>query len=111
MTVDERRVERLRGPGDDLDAVVFADGTERSLGGLLVAVTLHQRSDLAARLGAVAVPPGPIAADAIDVDAMLGTSVAGVSAAGDLSSTMPSVANAIAAGSTAAAGVVGSLMT
>ncbi len=89
---------------------VFADGTERSLGGLLVAVTLHQRSDLAARLGAVAVPPGPIAADAIDVDAMLGTSVTGVSAAGDLSGTMPSVANAIAAGSTAAAGVVGSLM-
>ena len=72
VTIDERRVERLRGPGDDLDAVVFADGTERSLGGLLVAVTLHQRSDLAAQLGAVAVPPGPIAADAIDVDAMLG---------------------------------------
>ena len=111
VTIDERRVERLRGPGDGLDAVVFADGTERSLGGLLVAVTLHQRSDLAARLGAVAVPPGPIAADAIDVDAMLGTSVAGVSAAGDLSTTMPSVANAIAAGSMAAAGVVGSLMT
>ena len=75
-----------------------------------MAVTLHQRSDLASRLGATAAPPNPIAADAIDVDAMLGTSVPGVSAAGDLSGAMPSVANAISAGSTAAAGVVGSLM-
>ena len=111
VAVDERTVAAVRGPGDDLDTVVFADGSERPCGGLLVAVTLHQRSDLAARLGAVAAPPGPISADAIDVDAMLATSVAGVSAAGDVSGTMPSVANAIAAGSMAAAGVVGSLMT
>jgi thioredoxin reductase len=111
VAVDERTVAAVRGPGEDLDAVVFSDGSERRCGGLLVAVTLHQRSDLAARLGAVAAPPGPISADAIDVDAMLATSVTGVSAAGDVSGTMPSVANAVAAGSMAAAGVVGSLMT
>jgi thioredoxin reductase len=110
VTIDERRVAGLRGPGDDLDAVVFADGSERRCGGLLVAVTLHQRSDLAARLGAVSAPPGMVAADAVDVDAMLQTGVPGLAAAGDLSSQMPSVANAIAAGSKAAAGIVGSLM-
>ena len=68
-------------------------------------VTLHQRSDLAAQLGAVALPEGPLHADAIDADALGQTSVPGVIAAGDVS-TMPSVANAIAAGSNAAASVV-----
>jgi thioredoxin reductase len=110
VTVDERRIARLRGPGDDLEAVVFADGTERACGGLLVGVTLHQRSDLAARLGAAALPPGMIAADAIDVDATLQTSVPGLAAAGDVSEQMPSVANAVAAGAKAAAGIVGSLV-
>ena len=90
---------------------MFADGGRaRRAAGCSSPVTLHQRSDLAAQLGAEAAPPGPVVADAIDVDAMFGTSVAGLSAAGDLSAPMPSVANAIAAGSTAAAAVVRSLM-
>jgi thioredoxin reductase len=104
--VDERRVAELRGPGDTLDAVVFADGSERVLGGLLVPITLHQRSALATRLGAATADPGPLSAETVQVDAMLRTSVPGLSAAGDLSVQMPSVANAIAAGSSAAAGVV-----
>ena len=41
-----------------LTAVAFADGTQRACGGLLVPVTLHQRSDLAAQLGAETAPPG-----------------------------------------------------
>ena len=110
VAVDERRVAGLRGPGHDLEAVLFADGTELRCGGLLVATTLHQRSDLAARLGAAAAPPGPVAVDAVAVDDRFESSVAGVAAAGDLSAQMPSVASAIAAGSTAAAMVVGSLM-
>ena len=51
----------------------------------------------------------PLAADAIDVDMWMQTSVAGLAAAGDVS-VMPSVANAIAAGSMAASGVVRSLV-
>jgi len=51
-----------------------------------------------------------VAADAFGVDAMHRTSAPGVFAAGDASEQMPSVANAIAAGSKAAAAVVGDLM-
>jgi thioredoxin reductase len=109
VAVDERPVVGLRGPGDTLSAVVFADGDERPCGGLLVAVTLRQRSELAEQLGAVAAPPGPVAADAVEVDPTGQTRVPGLFAAGDLTGRMPSVANAIASGSAAAAGVVHSL--
>jgi thioredoxin reductase len=110
VTVDERRVAELRGPGSELTAVAFADGGERPCRGLLVPVTLHQRSALAEQLGAAAAGPGPIAADALDVDPMFHTSTPGLSAAGDVSSQMPSVANAVAAGSSAAAMIVHGLM-
>ena len=106
VTVDEGPVAELRGPGDEMETVAFDDGTERACRGLLVPVTTHQRSTLAQQLGARAAEPGPVAADAIDVDAMLQTSAAGVSAAGDVSSQMPSAASAIAAGSMAAAMIV-----
>jgi thioredoxin reductase len=111
VTVDERRVAELRGPDSALTAVAFADGGERPCGGLLVPVTLHQRSALAEQLGAAASGPGPVAVDAIEVDPMFHTSVPGLSAAGDVSSQVPSVANAVAAGSSAAAMIVHGLMS
>jgi thioredoxin reductase len=110
IEVDERRVAHLRGPGDELTAVVFADGGERPCEGLLVAARLHQRSALAAHLGASTVEPGPLIADGVEIDAMHRTSVPGLFAAGDLSTRMPSVAAAIAAGSMAAAMAVQSLV-
>ena len=110
VAVDERRVAGLRGPGSTLTAVAFADGGERPAGGLLVPVTMHQRSALADQLGAAAAEPGPVAVDAIEVDPTFHTSVPGLFAAGDASAQMPSVANAVAAGSTAAAMVVHALM-
>ncbi len=106
VDVDERQVVDLRGPGATLTAVVFADGEELPLGGLLVAVTMHQRSGLAEQLGAAASAPGPVAVDAVEVDPMFQTSVPGLFAAGDLGSQMPSVANAVAAGASAAAMIV-----
>jgi thioredoxin reductase len=111
VAVDERPVAGLRGPGASLTAAAFADGGQRPCGGLLVPVTLHQRSALAAQLGAAATEPGPISADALAVDAAFATSVPGLFAAGDVGALMPSVANAVASGSTAAAMLVGSLMT
>jgi thioredoxin reductase len=48
--------------------------------------------------------------DAIEVDSTLSTSVEGVYAAGDASTQQPSVANAVSAGSIAAASVVQSLI-
>ena len=110
VEVDERPVEGLRGPGDTLTAVVFADGGERSCGGLLVPVTLHQRSPLAEQLGAALASKAPIVADAVEVDEGFHSTVPGVSAAGDASGQMQSVANAIAAGSSAAALIVHGLM-
>jgi thioredoxin reductase len=111
VEIDERPVGGLRGPGDTLTAIVFKDGGERACGGLLVPVTLHQRSPLAERLGAGLASKGPLVADAIQVDEGFNSSVAGVSAAGDASGQMQSVANAIAAGSMAAAMIVHALMS
>jgi thioredoxin reductase len=110
VDVEERPVAGLRGPGDELTAVVFADGSERDCGGLLVPVVLHQRSSLAERLGAALVSKEPLVADAVEVDERFAASVPGVSAAGDASGQMQSVANAVAAGSTAAAMIVHALV-
>lgn len=106
IDVVEQPVARLAGPGDGLEALELADGTRRACGGLLLPVTLRQRSTLAAQLGAEAAPASPIAADALVVDPMFATTVPGLFAAGDLGASMPSVANAVAAGSNAAAAVV-----
>ena len=81
------------------------------MAGLLVPVRLHQRSALAEQLGATVSAPGPVAVDAIEVDTMFQTSVPGLFAAGDVSSQLQSVANAVAAGSSAAAVIVQDLMS
>jgi pyruvate/2-oxoglutarate dehydrogenase complex dihydrolipoamide dehydrogenase (E3) component len=109
--IDDRRVASLEGPGSSLASVVFADGSERALGGLLVGVTLHRRSDLPARLGASRAPASPITAEAVEVDATMNAGVPGLFAAGDLLPQPPSVPAAIASGQFSAAQVVGSLTT
>lgn len=110
VVIDERPVAGLRGEGEDLEAVVFADGSERPCGGLLVRVTLHQRTGLAAQLGAAIAEPTPLTAEALATPGMPGeTSVRGLFVAGDATGHMPSVANVIAGGSTAASMIVGRL--
>lgn len=106
VAVDERPIAELAGPGAELEAIRFADGDEQACDALLVPVTMHQRTDLAARLGAELAEVAPIAADAIVADDRGGTSVPGLFAAGDVTGRMPSVANAVASGSNAAASVV-----
>lgn len=108
--IDERVVLGLKGEGDQLEEIVFAGGDSRSLGGLLVPVTMRQRSLLSEQLGAAAAPAGPIALNAVAVDQIFTTNVPGLFAAGDISAQMPSVANAIASGSNVAAAVVRSLV-
>lgn len=110
IEIDERTVAGVRGDGDALSAVVFDDGSERPCTGILAAVTMHQRSDLATQLGAATAPSNAIVADPIQVDEMLQTTVPGLYAAGDVSMQMPSVVNAMAAGTRAAAMIVHSLM-
>jgi thioredoxin reductase len=106
VAVDGRRPRELRGPGDELDAVVFEDGSELALGGLMVAAPMRARSAIAEQLGADIAEPNPVFTTAVAVDAMLRTTVPGLLAAGDVAGEMPSVANAVAAGSRAAAVIV-----
>lgn len=125
VTIDPRPVARLESDGgattgDDaaggaadghepaaaLSAVRFADGATRPLSGLLVPVTLRQRGPLPTQLGLELLPETPLSSETIRSSPVGVTSVPGVFAAGDASIAMPSVANAIAAGSSAAAGVV-----
>jgi thioredoxin reductase len=106
---DDRAAANDDVPVPVLSAVRFADGEARPLRGLLIPVTLDQRGGLAAQLG-VDVIESPLSPATIAIDPMGATSVPGVFAAGDASVSMPSVANAIAAGSVAAAGVVRELV-
>jgi thioredoxin reductase len=110
VPIDERFIASLHGKDGQLTAVVFADGDSLPRSGLLVATTLHQRSSLAALLGAEFNPPGPVAVDAVKVDPFCRTTVPGVFAAGDVSAQMPQVAAAVAAGSLAGAAVMQSLL-
>jgi thioredoxin reductase len=110
VEVDERPVARLIARDGALAAVEFTDGSTRAREGLLVPVTVAQRSPLAARLGAEPAEPGPVAVDPLVVDTMFRTTSEGVSAAGDVSAQLQQVAGAISAGSLAAVGVVQGLM-
>ncbi|CRZ13727.1 methyltransferase [Mycolicibacterium neworleansense] len=54
--VDARSIARFVSGDGELEAVEFTDGTRLARRGALVAATLHQRSPLAAQLGAVSAP-------------------------------------------------------
>jgi thioredoxin reductase len=109
VVLDERPVAALRGAGTELEAVELADGSQLDCGGLLVAATLHQRSNLAERLGVAFAAPDPMMSDAVEIDMQHRTNVPGVYAAGDITTGPPSVSRAIAHGAFAAAMIVGSL--
>jgi len=108
--IDERPIVELTSRDGQLDAVIFTDGTRLARAGILVATTLHQRSPLAGQLGVATAAPGPVAVDAVVVDAFARTSVPGVFAAGDICAQMPQVAAAVAAGSLAGAAIMQHLM-
>jgi thioredoxin reductase len=105
IAIEPREIELLRSADGALSAVVFADGSELALDALLVHASLHQRSPLATQLG-VELASNPLSEELIAVDSIFRTSVAGVFAAGDVCGVMPSVATAVASGSTAAASIV-----
>lgn len=110
VRIDEREIAEFVSEAGELVAVEFTDGVRLARRGVLVAASLRQRSNLAAQLGVVTAPTGPVAEDAVAIDAFHRTSVPGVFAAGDLSAAMPQVAASIATGSLSAAAVVQSLL-
>lgn len=111
VAVCDREIAEFISTDGELTSITFTSGAPVSRAGVLVTTTLHQRSDLAAQLGVEFAPPGPVVVDAVAVDGFNQTSVPGVFAAGDVSSQMPQVAAAIAAGSLTATAVMQTLMT
>ncbi|AKS33574.1 bifunctional NAD(P)/FAD-dependent oxidoreductase/class I SAM-dependent methyltransferase [Mycolicibacterium goodii] len=109
ISVNTAPIARFVGRDGELTAVEFTDGTRLPRRGAMVATTLHQRSPLAAQLGAIGAPT-PLSGDAVVVDALGRTTVPGLFAAGDLTGNLPQVATAIAAGSQTAAAVVQHLL-
>ena len=109
IPVDERKVRELDSAAGELSAVVFDDGARLPRSALLVAAELRQRSGLAAQLGVKLVATGPVSPEAVDIDPLYRTSVAGVFAAGDVCAQMPQIAAAVAAGSAAAVSVMASI--
>ncbi len=106
IPVEERPVRALHGPGSELESVELDDGSELRCAGLMVPAPMRGRIALAEQLGAELAEPNPIFTAALAVDAMYRTTTPGLFAAGDVAGEMPSVANAVAAGSKAAAMVV-----
>jgi thioredoxin reductase len=109
VTIEPRAVVALHGPGADLERIALADASSLPCHGLLIGTTLHQRTDLAARLGVAFAPASPMTAEAIEIDAQHHTSLPGVYAAGDVTAGPPSVPRAVAQGAFAGAMIVGSL--
>jgi thioredoxin reductase len=103
-------VVELRGPGTTLTHVVLRDGREVACEGLLVPFTLHQRSPIAADLGARFAAPTPLTDEALELDPLGRTSVPRLYAAGDVGVEPPSIVTAVAAGMNAARAVVVDLL-
>lgn len=106
VAIREEPIARLAGTGDQLERVVFADGAVLARAAIFVPTTLHQRSDLAHRLGCAILPD-----DTVEVDDFGRTSVPGVYAAGDMARrvTMPAPMAAVvvaAASGTIAASLI-----
>ena len=72
-------VTRFEGRGGQLERIVLDRGEPLERDAVFIATVLHQRSDLAARLGCALLPDG-----CVEVDELARTSVPGVYAAGDM---------------------------
>lgn len=110
VKIEREAVVSAEGDGAALSELTLADGSTRTCGGLLIATTLRQRSDLATQLGVELAPAGPVVADAVAADFRGMTNVRGVFAAGDVATQMPQISAAVSTGVGAAAAAVGTLV-
>ncbi|MEQ9092993.1 MAG: NAD(P)/FAD-dependent oxidoreductase [Miltoncostaeaceae bacterium] len=110
VRVDQRPVVGLEAEGERLTGVVFADGGALARDALMAATDMRVRSVPAERLGVATADSGYGPTGAITVDERQRTSVPGVFAAGDVTGALQQVSVAVAAGSTAGAMVVQSLL-
>lgn len=103
IAIEPAPVAGLAGAGRSLSAVVLADGRERALDALFISPPYRLNSDIAQQLGCAieAGPLGPI----VSVDESKATSIAGVSAAGDIARMRQGVTFACADGVMAAVAI------
>lgn len=106
IRIVDGKVAAVDGPGRELSKVELADGATLAVTGLMVPAPHRLRDPaLLDGLGLETTPTGHIQADEFGA-----TNVAGIWAAGDLTSPMASVARVIAAGSNAAAAITRDLV-
>ncbi len=98
VRIREEAIERLEADGDELRAIVFADGSELPCRALFIRPPQQLPNDLATRLNCQLTDHGLIA-----VNEWGASSIAGVFAAGDVATPMQQVIRAAAMGATAAA--------
>jgi thioredoxin reductase len=98
VSVQEERIVSLQARGETLEAVVFADGSELRRRALFMRPRQQPAADLAARLGCQHTEQNLVA-----VDEWGQTSVAGVFAAGDLTTPMQQIVRAAALAAASAA--------
>jgi thioredoxin reductase len=79
VRVRDEPVARFEGDDGRLERIVLEGGELLDRDAVFIATVLHQRSDLAARLGCTTLADG-----CVEVDELAGTSVPGVYAAGDM---------------------------
>jgi thioredoxin reductase len=109
VAVDDRRVVELISERGTLTHIAFADGARLGRDGLLVQAPMSQRSELAEHLDTVCATES-MAAGVIDIDEIQRTKTTGVFAAGDVCTSEPHLAGAVASGSQAAMIIVQSLL-
>ena len=95
IRVVEKKLGRLEGE-DQLEAIVFEDGSQMSFAGLFVAVGVASSSDLARKIGAA------VEGSRILVNELMETTVPGLFAAGDCTGGLLQVSKAVYEGAKAA---------
>lgn len=101
IALDETPVSSLEGSGEQLSAIVFADGRRLARGALMWAPPTEPRSRLPEELGAEVGADGRV----VQIDPFGQTTVPRLLLAGDLGTFAHSVTNAVASGAMAGAGL------
>lgn len=96
IEIVETAVEKLEHTNGHIQNIIFSDGSKLSIKALYALVPFDQHCAIPKSLGCQLTEEGNI-----KVDSFLETTIAGVFAFGDNASTMRTVANAVAIGSTA----------
>jgi thioredoxin reductase len=100
INVIDTKITRLEGTGEQIERIVFEDGSTHDLKAMFIAPMLSHPMPFAEQLG-VKISHHVI----VDIDPLGRTNVPGVYAAGDLANGARSVAASVAHGSAAGAGI------